>query len=96
MIPMENCDHFFHKKCLNQYFKIEMEMNKIPLKCPITDCKHPVVYPIVIGKVLTTEQVDAYHHKTLSLCIETNKNLVWCPTPDCKGAVDWTPNNEKC
>ena len=36
---MKNCSHIFHKKCLKKYFKSELELNHIPIMCPIKNCK---------------------------------------------------------
>ena len=36
---LDGCSHIFHKECLQMYLETSIDSNKIPLICPIVECK---------------------------------------------------------
>ena len=53
--------------------------------CPTVECTHEIADSDV--RVLLTEDAYLkYHTFTLSLAVDNQKDISWCPTPDCKFA----------
>ena len=42
-IPLEKCEHIFHKECLYEYIKDKINNRQINFKCPNEDCKQELL-----------------------------------------------------
>jgi hypothetical protein len=56
---LENCEHVFHKECVHNYLKTEIENSKCPLVCPIPECK-VMVAPHDMHQILKDEEMEKY------------------------------------
>ena len=56
---VDNCEHIFHKKCVHNYLKAEIDNSKCPLVCAIPECKI-VISPHDMHKILTQEEMEKY------------------------------------
>jgi hypothetical protein len=34
-----NCEHAFHKECVQRYLEAEIDQSKCPITCPLQNCK---------------------------------------------------------
>ena len=56
---ISNCEHIFHKDCVHNYLKAEIDNSKCPLVCAIPECK-VVISPHDMHKILTQEEMEKY------------------------------------
>lgn len=85
IIPLQLCEHVFHMDCMSHYLQTQVASNIFPMKCPHTECKHEVSDSDV-QEILNEEIYLRYSNMALTRAIEQNKDMSWCPTPDCKYA----------
>jgi len=84
---IDTCVHLFHKECLQTYLETSIDNNKIPLVCPIGECKEEIPFPIV-KEVLSEEYVERFDKFAFKLAINKNsQRFISCPTPDCEYVV---------
>ena len=48
------CDHFFHRKCLYEYWKNSIMSLSFPLKCPMHQCPQKEVHQSEVEIVIKT------------------------------------------
>jgi hypothetical protein len=82
---LRNCEHIFHKECLHNFFKTEIENSKCPLICPLPECKI-VTAPVDMHKILTEEEMEKYQKYSFQLAVGLQNDISWCPSADCKNA----------
>ena len=84
-MPLSLCEHFYHLDCLRKYLKSQIDDSKFPLHCPVVSCKRQIG-DLDLKEVLSEELLTKYAAFSLSTVVDTQKDLSWCPTPDCKFA----------
>ena len=81
-----NCQHCFHKTCLNPYLESEISQKKFPIKCPMEYCKAEIQNEDLMEN-LEKEALEKYWEFTLKNYVELHGDeLSWCPTADCNYA----------
>ncbi len=84
-MPLSLCEHFFHMECLQKYLHSQIDDSKFPLCCPEVSCKKQIG-ELDLKEVLSKDYLAKYSSFSLSSAVDTEKDLSWCPTPDCKFA----------
>ncbi len=91
---MSECDHIYHSECMKSYLQSEISSSKCPLICPDTQCKVEMV-TVDLKKVLTEEEIDKFYDYSFLKAISTQKDIFWCPTPNCNYAFSIENLNAK-
>lgn len=74
----------FHRECLQMHLKISIDDNKIPIICPIIDCKQEININSV-SDLLDKEYMARYDLFSFKLAVHKNaQRFLHCPTPDCE------------
>lgn len=91
-IMILNCQHKFCKDCIVSYLEEEIKNSRVdPIKCPQNKClksEQDISYTFtddVIKSLVSPEYYEKYLDFKLKLYIEKDKNLTFCPIPNCKG-----------
>ncbi|KAL4461453.1 hypothetical protein ABPG74_016077 [Tetrahymena malaccensis] len=79
------CKDKYHKKCLEEYFKVEIYQKKLPIKCPNHLCQYSI-QPSEIKQILEKQDYEKYEQFQLENYIDFNKSQVFqrCLTPNCE------------
>lgn len=81
-----NCQHCFHKACLNPYLEAEIANKRFPIICPMENCKSEVANEDLMENI-EKDQIDKYFEFTLKNYVEIHGDeMSWCPTADCNYA----------
>ncbi|CAI2370759.1 unnamed protein product [Moneuplotes crassus] len=84
---IDTCAHLFHKECLQTHLETSIDSNKIPLVCPIVECKEEVPFGI-IRETLTKKYVERFDLFSFKMAMNQNaQKFMACPTPDCEYVV---------
>ena len=90
---MSLCEHIFHKSCLVSYLKSQIEDSHLPLNCPDFPCKLEIG-DLDLKELLSEDDYTKYSTFSLNQVVDTNKDMSWCPTADCKFAFIFDPDEE--
>lgn len=83
-IAFHICTDVFHKVCLLNYLKEEIEKRVFPIKCPNTECGKEISDKDVKDTILDQpELLKKYENYALEFVLNSNKDYLRCPTPDC-------------
>lgn len=80
-----NCEHILHEECLKQYLKTEISESKSPLTCCDPQCRKQLSEKD-IKFLLSLKDYESYHNYTLQQALSKQKDISWCPTPNCNYA----------
>ena len=86
--------HFFHRDCIRTHLEVSIDSNKIPLMCPIPECKAEIQINSV-DNLLDKAYVDRFERFAFKLVVLKNsqKFLSW-PTADCD-YIFWVEKNDR-
>ena len=56
---LANCEHIFHKECVQSYLKAEIDQSKCPLLCPLLNCKIEIA-PRDMNRALKQEEMEKF------------------------------------
>ncbi|KAI3880485.1 hypothetical protein MKX03_001693 [Papaver bracteatum] len=84
------CGHLFCNMCWAQYVSIKIIDGPgcIRLRCPEPSCGVAVGQDM-INELVSDEDKEKYSRYLLTSYIEDQKNIKWCPSPDCEYAVEF-------
>ena len=78
VVPLEQCEHVFHKACMFDYLKAEIDKRKVTFKCPQEKCLQQL-------RVSDFRDVldEAYYNKYLGYSLatyveENQKEVIVC------------------
>lgn len=91
ILPLQLCEHIFHQECMEQYLQTQIEGSLFPLHCPDHKCRKDVS-DSDLRECLNEQTYQRYSVFALNQVIDSNPDLSWCPTPDCKYAFVFAPN----
>ena len=94
VIPLKNCEHVFHAECIKEFIKSQVENSKFPIVCPEAKCKQ-TLNDIDIEDMLGHEAYIKFNQFQLKNVLEVQKDVSWCPTPDCKFAFVFDEEDKK-
>lgn len=81
-----NCEHCFHKECLNPYLEAEISNKRFPIKCPMENCKAEVSNADLMENI-EKDVIEKYLDFTLKNYVDIHgHDMSWCPTADCNYA----------
>jgi len=81
-----NCQHCFHKVCLNPYLEAEISNKRFPIKCPMDNCKSEIANEDLMENI-EKDIIDKYFEFTLKNYVDIHGDeMSWCPTADCSYA----------
>ena len=83
--PLINCEHLFHKKCLEQYLKTEVSQSKCPLTCCDPKCRKELAAKDLKG-LLSRKDYESFQNYSLQQALSKQGDVSWCPTPNCNYA----------
>ncbi|KAL4454727.1 hypothetical protein ABPG74_021932 [Tetrahymena malaccensis] len=92
------CQDVFHKSCLEQYFKTQINMKKFPLNCPNSKCQQSIQYHD-IKEILSDQDFQKYEMFQIQNYIDSHQEeYQWCLTPGCSNAFikDQYSKNYRC
>lgn len=75
------------------YLKSQIEESKFPLVCPEIACKVEIG-DLDLKELLSAVDYGKYSTFALNAVVDTNKDMSWCPTADCKFAFIYDPSEE--
>ena len=87
------CEHLFHQECLANYLKTQIADASFPLNCPNPACKVEIA-DIDLKQILSDADYTKYEVFALNTAVDFQKDLSWCPTPDCKYAFVFEQDEE--
>ncbi|KAF9612155.1 hypothetical protein IFM89_038343 [Coptis chinensis] len=89
------CGHLFCKLCWERYVSTSIKDGPgcLTLRCPEAKCPAAVGQDIV-DKLVSDEEKKKYSCFLLKSYVDVNKNIKWCPAPDCDNAVDFVAGSE--
>jgi ariadne-1 len=93
VFPLSSCDHVFHEDCLAAFLRQALAEARLPLRCPEAGCP-AVLAPEDLTELLTPAELDKCHHFSLNQAFEQQKDLSWCPTPNCEYAFVYNPEED--
>ena len=80
---LKHCQHKFHQKCLNVYFKCLIEQNAFPLGCPNNMCSNKTLKED-LRHIISDNDMQQYYKDTYNMKkSDINKGIYWCLTPGC-------------
>ena len=82
-IDLETCDHVFHEECIKQFIISKVDDSKFPIVCPEPKCKK-TLSDIDIKDILDPKTYKKFNEFQYKNAVELQKDVSWCPTPDCK------------
>jgi len=85
MFPQELCEHIFHKECLTSYVESLIADSKFPVNCPDPKCGKEIS-DRDLRELISEDSYRKYAAFSLNIAVEGQKDVSWCPTPDCKFA----------
>lgn len=74
------------------YLKHEIKENKLPVKCPGEKCKSEIEPSFIMQ---TFKKDEIILNKYLNFTLQKNKEISWCPTPDCNYGFMWKNEDPK-
>ncbi|CDW84022.1 ibr domain containing protein [Stylonychia lemnae] len=92
ILPLTSCDHFYHKECLESYFRVEIQDRRFPIKCPQDNCGKEIEI-MDIQDVLAEDDLKKFDEYNFSKIVDQQEDLSWCPTPDCGYAFFFEEGN---
>lgn len=95
MLPFTTCTHSFHKDCIGTHIRMQVEDNKIPIRCPDTECNTEITQPEALMLVPDKKFREKYLTFELDKAALVIKTLHHCQTPGCKGIYDYKPKHLK-
>jgi len=66
------CKHIFHSGCLEEYFNIEINERKFPIKCPEDGCKIDIIIEDLCN-ILKPNMIENFYDYTLNVYINNNQ-----------------------
>ena len=86
--------HLFNLQCLKTWIESEISRNNPNIKCPSNGlvCKggQSVIKMEEIENIVSHDFLVKHKSALMDLKIAKNKNLIWCPRPDCNTACNVT------
>ena len=76
------CNHFYHKECLQQFWKTQIEASLFPLTCMNHECRTEAT-EADITQVLGPELLNKYRDFSLNQAISKLDGVHRCQTPEC-------------
>lgn len=73
------CTHNFHSDCLKEYFKSQIQIKSLPLRCV---CKLPVDEELP-RQILDADSLALMDKRFREKKVESDPLKKWCPHPDC-------------
>ena len=84
MYPLNQCGYIFHYHCISHYVELKIKDRSFPIVCPNLKCKMGLsemdVRNLIEGNLLN----DFYKFTLQKFAEVNNKDMSFCPTPDCK------------
>lgn len=78
------CYHFVCKECLQSHIKKQIELEKVPIRCPRAGCKYQLDHQDINKHAATTELVKRHYELCVSSYVQKNPHqLVQCYTQGC-------------
>ncbi|KAL4468931.1 hypothetical protein ABPG72_009751 [Tetrahymena utriculariae] len=79
------CNDKYHKICLEEYFKVEIQQKKLPIKCPNQSCQYQI-QPLELKQILKQKDYEKYEQFQFQNYVDYNKSQVFqrCFTPNCQ------------
>ena len=83
---LSNCQHCFHKVCLNPYLETQISQKKFPINCPMDNCKAEISNEDLMENI-EKDTIEKYWDFTLKNYVDIHaEEMSWCPTADCSYA----------
>ncbi|TNV81178.1 hypothetical protein FGO68_gene322 [Halteria grandinella] len=92
--PLTQCGHMYHFECIQQYLQSQIKDRKYPILCPIKECKKEIDHSQDMTSLMTEEEYHLYTRYSLEQCMQTQQDISWCPTADCKFAFIYDKNSD--
>ena len=90
------CGHFVCRDCLQNHIKKELDLRRIPIKCPKGGCKHHLDNQEINKFAPSTELVRRHYELSVATRVEKNPHqLVQCYTQGCGYVVNLTKLKQK-
>ncbi|GAM19556.1 hypothetical protein SAMD00019534_027310, partial [Acytostelium subglobosum LB1] len=83
---IDECEHRFCVGCLRHHYQSQIQMRFPYIKCPQLTCPRKVSY-VEVKHILSDEEFVKYDKLLLDCSLQKDKNLVYCPYPDCGSAM---------
>lgn len=81
--PLSKCGHEFCRECLQGYFINAIESRKLPILCPLPDCKKDI--PVDdLELCLEPKWIKLFEEYSLSKTLEGSGDYIHCFTPNCE------------
>ena len=90
-IPLSTCIHVYHQECLTDFFKAQINEKRVDILCPDPTCESPISDREIKEVLKADENFDKWLKFRLSIAIDQNPDILWCPTPDCTLAFSIDP-----
>ena len=93
-ITLETCDHVLHAECIKKFIILQVEASKFPIACPLPECKI-TLSDLDIQDILDPNDYSKFTEFQYKNALELQKDVSWCPTPDCKNAFIFDEEDKK-
>jgi ariadne-1 len=94
VIPLAGCEHVFHAECIKQFIQSQVDDSKFPIVCPEAKCKQ-TLNDLDIKDLLDYKAFNKFTQFQIKNALEVQKDVSWCPTPDCKFAFVFDEEDKK-
>lgn len=82
------CKHYYCKDCWRGYIHTAVDSGPscLDLRCPDPACKAAVPRTVILATA-DTQHKQRYEEFALNSFVDDQRQIVWCPAPDCQHAV---------
>ncbi|KAN0048198.1 hypothetical protein ACTA71_002593 [Dictyostelium dimigraforme] len=91
---LDECNHKYCNDCLNAHYTMQVRSGYGNLKCPMPTCKYYPTYQEV-QHILSKEYFEKYDKILVTVHLNNDRNIRYCPEVDCGAAIIIPPNLDK-
>ncbi|KAK5580632.1 hypothetical protein RB653_000654 [Dictyostelium firmibasis] len=91
---LDECNHKYCNDCLNAHYTMQVRGGYSNLKCPFPTCKYYPTYQ-EIQHILSKQYFEKYDKTLVTVHLNNEKNLRYCPEVDCGAPIILPPNFDK-
>lgn len=82
LLIIEQCNHFYCKKCIKYYLESEIINRNCEIKCPNFNCKNQFLF-YQIFNIIDISLKSKYDSLLFSNCIINSDDMIYCPKNYC-------------
>ena len=81
---ISTCSHVYHRECLTHYARSQIEQGKLPIKCPVPNCKKPLSEKNDLKKLLNGADMTRLQKFEWKMIRDSNPaDYLECPNAAC-------------